>query len=172
MINENEMTQAVVADADRYEELVTRYHVGLIIHCDNLVKDRDAAEDIAQEAFIKAYLDLDKFDPQKAQFSTWLYRIATNLAIDYLRKQKRRVSVEDIEAIAEATLPAHIEEEQKQEIRKAVLNLVPPEYRKVIEAYYWDGKTYQQIADEMHAELNTVRTWIRRAKLQLKEKLS
>ena len=171
-MKENEVIRAVVAGADRYEELVTRYHVGLIIHCDNLIKDRDAAEDIAQEAFIKAYLDLNKYDPDKAQFSTWLYRIATNLAIDYLRKQKRRVTVEDIEAIAEATMPAYIEEEQKQEIRKAVLNLVPPKYRQVIEAYYWDGKSYQQIADEMQAELNTVRTWIRRAKLQLKDQLS
>jgi len=171
MMDESKLIEEVIAGADRFEELVRRYHVGLIIHCEGLVGDRDAAEDIAQEAFVKAYFDLEKFDPNKARFSTWLYRIATNKAIDYLRQQKRRVSVEDIESIAEATMPAYIEEEQKQEIRQAVLKLVPPKYRQVIEAYYWDGKSYEQIAHDMDIQLNTVRTWLRRAKLQLKEEL-
>jgi RNA polymerase sigma-70 factor (ECF subfamily) len=49
---------------------------------------------------------------------------------------------------------------------------VPPEYRQVVEAYYWHGKSYQQIADELHTPIGTIRTWLRRAKLQLKEKLS
>ena len=170
-MNEIEVINDVIAGVDRYEELVRRYHVGLIIHCEGLVNDRDAAEDVAQEAFIKAYMDLKRFDPNKARFSTWLYRIATNLAIDHLRRQKHRVTVEEIEMIAETTMPAFLEEEQKREVRQAVLGLVPPEYRKVIEAYYWDGKSYQQIADDMHLQLNTVRTWLRRAKLQLREKL-
>ncbi len=171
-MNETEVIQDVVAGLDRYEELVNRYHVGLIIHCEGLVGDRDIAEDIAQEAFIKAFIELKKFNPGKARFSTWLYRIATNLALDHLRKSKRHLSVEDIETIAEVTMPAFLEEERKQEVRKAVLTLVPPEYRQVIEAYYWNGKSYNQIADDMHLELNTVRTWLRRAKLQLREKLS
>lgn len=172
MMHEEKIITDVINGVDRYEELVQRYHVGLIIHCEQMVHDRDVAEDIAQETFIKAYLELKKFNPKKGRFSTWLYRIATNLAIDYLRKNKRRIVVEDIEAIAEVTMPTFLEEEAKQEIRKAVLSLVPPEYRQIIEAYYWDGKSYQQIADDMHMELNTVRTWLRRAKIQLREKLS
>ncbi len=171
-MHEEKIITDVINGVDRYEELVQRYHVGLIIHCEQMVHDRDVAEDIAQETFIKAYLELKKFNPKKGRFSTWLYRIATNLAIDYLRKNKRRIVVEDIEAIAEVTMPTFLEEEAKQEIRKAVLSLVPPEYRQIIEAYYWDGKSYQQIADDMHMELNTVRTWLRRAKIQLREKLS
>ncbi len=171
-MKETQIVHDVLAGVDRYGELVQRYHVGLIIHCEGLVGDRDDAEDVAQEAFVKAYLDLKHFDSARARFSTWLYRIATNAAIDYLRKEKRRVVVEDIEAIAAFTMPAHIEEEQKQEVRKAVLNLVPPEYRQVIEAYYWDGKSYEQIADELQVPLGTVRTWLRRAKLQMREKLA
>ncbi len=78
----------------------------------------------------------------------------------------------DIDTIAEATMPLFLEEEERREIRVAVMALIPPEYRQVIEAYYWEGKSYQQIADERQVPINTIRTWIRRAKLQLKEKIS
>lgn len=172
MMEEAEIIAAINNGVDRYEELVQRYHVGLIIHCEQLVGDRDEAEDIAQEAFVKAYLQLKKFDPNRARFSTWLYKIATNIAIDYLRRHRRRVVVDDIETIAEATMPAYLEEDEKRTVRKAVRELTPPEYRRAIEAYYWEGKSYQEIADELGAPLNTLRTWMRRAKLELREVLS
>jgi len=171
-MNETEVIKDILAGADRYEELVKRYHVGLIIHCDAYVHDRAAAEDIAQEAFIAAYRNLQTFDTERSRFSTWLYRIARNLAIDYLRRENRYIQVDDIESVAAATLPAFLEEEQKQEVRVAVQNLMPPEYSQVVRAYYWEGKSYQQIASDMQVPLNTVRTWLRRAKLQLQGQLS
>jgi len=172
MQNEEIIIQAVLDGADRYEELVRRYHVGLIIHCEHIIGNRDDAEDIAQEAFIKAYLELNTFNVKKAHFSTWLYKIATNLAIDFLRKNKRRVNVDDIETIAEATMPAYLEEDEKWAVVQAVTRLHPPEFRHVIESYYWEGKSYQDIADEANIPINTVRSRLRRAKLQLKEMLS
>jgi RNA polymerase sigma-70 factor, ECF subfamily len=172
MMEEAELISAINNGIDRYGELVERYHVGLIIHCEQLVGDRDEAEDIAQEAFVKAYLQLKKFDPHRARFSTWLYKIATNLALDYLRRNKRHVAVDDVELLAETSMPTHLEDEEKDEVQKAVRGLDPPEYRQVIEAYYWNGKSYQEIADELHIPLNTLRTWVRRAKLQLREDLS
>lgn len=172
MKEETKLISAVVNGADRYEELVRRYHVGLIIHCDRIVKDRDQAEDMAQEAFIKAYLNLKNFDSSKSRFSTWLYRIATNLCIDYLRKENKKVNVEDIEELAEASMPTHESDEQKAEIRSSVESLMPPEYRQVIEAYYWNGKSYQEIAEELDKPINTIRTWISRAKNELRKELS
>jgi RNA polymerase sigma-70 factor (ECF subfamily) len=169
---EKDIVAAVINGNDRYEELVSRYHIGLIIHCEHLVGDRDDAEDIAQEAFVKAYMQLQRFDPDKARFSTWLYKIATNLAIDFLRKKKRHVVVQDVEAMAEATMPAYIQEERQAEVIGAVRALQPPEYKRVIEAYFWQGKSYQQISELEDIPLNTVRSRLRRAKLQLKEKLS
>lgn len=172
MKNESEIIQAVIDGYDCYAELVERYHVGLIIHCERIVRDRDDAEDIAQEAFVKAYVEIRRYDSSKSRFSTWLYRIATNLALDYLRKQKRKMTVEDVEALAEATMPTYLEDEEREALRKAVESLVPPEYRRVIEAYYWDGKSYQEIAELEGVPLNTARTWLRRAKLRLKEELA
>lgn len=172
MNNETLLINATLAGKEGYEQLVERYHVGLIIHCERLVNNRQDAEDIAQESFVKAYLKLKDFDETQGRFSTWLYRIATNNTIDFLRKQKRKVDVDDIEAIAEVTMPTHIEDEEKAQLQKAVLSLMPPEYRLAVDAYYWKGRSYQEIAYDLGVPINTVRTWLRRAKAQLREELS
>src|SRR6187431_1841135 len=98
MNNEQRIIREIRAgNTERYAYLVDCYHVGLIIHCERLVGDRMEAEDIAQKSFIKAYQKLAVFDSEKGRFSTWLYKIATNEALDYLRKTKRVVVTEDIE---------------------------------------------------------------------------
>lgn len=170
--DEHNIIKAVLRGDDSYRELVERYHPGLIIHCEQILKDRDEAEDIAQDAFIKAYLQLANYDPSVGRFSTWLYRIATNLALNKLKQNNRKVNADDIESLAEPTMPTHIEDERKQEIMNAVIKLVPPEYRRAIEAYYWQGLSYKDIASELGIPLNTLRTWMRRAKQQLKEGLA
>lgn len=173
MQHETTIIQAVCdGDSDEYRLLVERYQTGLIIHCENIVKNRAEAEDIAQEAFITAYQTLAQFDPAKARFSTWLYRIATNKAIDLLRRNKRQVSVDDIEALADTTTPADIPADEIAALRQAVETLEPPEYAQVIKAYFWQGKSYKTIADVLDITTNTVGTWIRRAKLQLKEAIA
>lgn len=172
-MDENTIIKSVISgDIDQFGHLVTRYHVGLIIHCERLTRDRQAAEDIAQEAFIKAFGRLDQFDSSKSKFSTWLYRIATNRAIDYLRAQKRVLPSEDIDTLADTATPDYAAQEEHRLVRDAVAALQPPRHRQVVEAYYWQGKSYQQIADEMSVPINTVRTWLRRAKAQLRSDLS
>lgn len=172
-MNEQTIIRTVVeGDTEAYAQLVTRYHVGLIIHCERLLGDRDAAEDIAQEAFIKAFNKLRDFDPAKSRFSTWLYKIATNRAIDYLRATKRAIPAEDIELLADESAPDYEAEETKREVRDAVAKLQPPAHRQVIEAYYWRGESYQQIAEAQKIPINTVRTRLRRAKQQLRSDLS
>lgn len=165
------ITQILSGDVERYRELVDRYQTGLIIHCENILKDRHEGEDIAQEAFIKAYKSLSNFEVEKAHFSTWLYRIATNLCIDTLRRNKRKVHVKDIEFHLEAMLPKHIEQEEIEHIRKLVNELEPPKYAEIIKAYFWEGKSYQELAAIYHTSTGTIGTWMSRAKLQLKEKL-
>lgn len=174
MINEQDIIKNVCAgDLNQYGQLVERYRIGLIIHCDRLVGDRDEAEDIAQKAFIKAYEKLHDFDSDKARYSTWLYRIATNMALDVLKVQKRAVpsDMEDVEGPG-ALDAALMHDETIREVRSAVLELMPPEQRRTIEAFYWEGMSYQAIANEMGVPINTVKSWMRRAKQQLRSKLS
>lgn len=172
-MDEQTIIQSVLqGDINQYEQLVSRYHIGLIIHCERMTGDRDTAEDIAQEAFIKAYERLREFDGTKSRFSTWLYKIATNKALDYLRANKRRMPSEDIDDLADEAAPDYAAEEERRHVRDAVAKLQPPTHRQVVEAYYWHGKSYQQIADELNTPINTVRTWLRRAKQQLRSDLS
>ena len=174
MMNEEQVyiEQVLAGDTSAYRHLVERYQTGLIIHCENIVKDRNDAEDIAQEAFIKAYRELARFNSNKARFSTWLYKIASNLCINWVQKNKRQVEVEDIEVYMEASAPRHIEEEESAQLRDAINALEPPKYGEVIKAYFWEGKSYQAIAEEYQTTTGTIGTWLTRAKAQLKEKLS
>ena len=174
MMNEPEIIRQVCAgDINQYGQLVERYQVGLIIHCDRLLGDRDEAEDVAQKAFIKAYEKLDSFESDKARYSTWLYRIATNMCLDVLKASKRTLpGGAEAMAGAEALDAALMHDESIREVRAAVLKLMPPEHRRAIEAYYWEGMSYQQIADELNAPINTVKSWMRRAKQQLRSELS
>jgi len=163
------ISKILKGDTDAYRDLVERYQTGLIIHCENILKDRQDGEDIAQEAFLKAYKNLAKFSQEKAHFSTWLYRIATNLCIDLLRKNKRQVKVKDVESLLEAVSPEHIKQDEIQQLRQLVDTLEPPKYAEVIKAYFWEGKSYQEIATIYNTSTNTIGTWMSRAKQQLKE---
>ena len=173
MMDEKQHIAKILAgDSSAYRFLVERYQTGLIIYCERLVNDRYTAEDIAQEAFIKAYEKLSEFNPDKARFSTWLYRIASHKAIDHLRKNKRKVDVPHIEELADVATHSDLHHDEILAIRMAVDELEPPIISEVIKAYYWQGKSYQAIADEFNLPINTVGTWMRRGKAQLKEVLA
>jgi RNA polymerase sigma-70 factor, ECF subfamily len=172
MMDEKECIAHIVqGNTEKFRELVDRYQAGLVIHCENILKNRQEGEDVAQEAFIKAYQNLKVYSAGKANFSTWLYRIATNLCIDKLRKSRHQVYVKDIESHLGAVLPGHIEQEEIEHIRKLITELEPPKYAEIIKAYFWEGKSYQELADTYETTTGTIGTWMSRAKLQLKEKL-
>ena len=172
MMNETEcITEILSGNTEKYRDLVERYQTGLIIHCENILKNRQEGEDIAQDAFVKAYKELANFSADKAKFSTWLYRIATNLCIDSLRKDKRKVHLKNIENHLEAILPKYIQDDEIAHLQKLIEELEPPKYAEIIKAYFWEGKSYQELAEKYGTSTGTIGTWMSRAKLQLKEKL-
>ena len=173
MMNEIKVIDSIRSgESEKYRVLVERYQVGLIIHCENILTSRQDAEDVAQDAFVKAFRQLESFDTQKARYSTWLYRIATNLCIDHIRKNKRQVDVADIESIAGTTMPTHIEDEEKRHIQDAIATLEPPKYQDIIKSFFWQGASYQELAERYNTTSGTIGTWMKRAKVQLREKLS
>ena len=170
-MSEEQIIQLVQnGEKDAYRRIVERYQAGVIIYCENIVHDRDSAEDIAQMAFIKAYKKIGAYRSTSAAFSTWLYAIARNQALDYMRKNKIFYPIDDAENIKAPTEMLSLPE--KREIREKFAALKPPEYARVIEAYYWQGLRYEQIAEELGVPATTVGTWLSRAKNSLRKELA
>ena len=153
-------------DSDAFATLVDRYHVGIILYCEQFTGDRASAEDLAQDVFLAAYQKLKKYRAERGAFSTWLYQLARSRCLDEVRRRKPHIDIDTLPDLSAMTEP--LTEAEKSEVRSAVEALEPPIYRQVIQAYYWEGRSYDDIASQFDLPLNTVRTNLRRAKLQLK----
>lgn len=174
----NIQEQAVITavqdgDHEQYRYLVERYHRGLIQHLYNFMHDEDEAEDVAQEAFIRAYDKLSQYDKTYA-FSTWLYKIADSIAYRHLKQLKRTVDVDELSEILADDKPALHELTDSMMARQKVIAAVSKlstEYQQVVTLYYWDGFSYEDIAAITERPIGTVRTWLFRAKEQLRKEL-
>ncbi len=157
-------------DDDAYAELIDRYKQGLYRHCFKIVRDETIAEDITQEAFIEAFVHLEKFD-SNYRFSTWLYKIATNLALMHIRKRRDiRMDEGELDRVL-SNLPETEQFALYRELHEAVDNLHQP-YRTVVSMHYWHGKSYSEIASSLGTSVGSIKGWMHRAKQQLKEVLS
>ncbi|HSW77385.1 MAG TPA: RNA polymerase sigma factor [Candidatus Chromulinivoraceae bacterium] len=158
---------------EQYRYLVERYHRGLIQHLYNFMHDVDDAEDVAQEAFIRAYDKLSQYDSTYA-FSTWLYKIADSIAYRHLKQIKRTVDVDEFAEVLADDKPMLNEITDSALARQRVADAVAKlstEYRQVVTLYYWDGFSYEDIATITEHPIGTVRTWLYRAKEQLRKEL-
>lgn len=154
---------------DRYESAIIRYAI-------RLVSDHDIAEDIAQEAFIKAYRDIQSFDT-KRKFSSWLYRIAHNEAIDYIRKNKRLVGLDEASEVASETdlhktAQRNLDRTDIQKRLEKVINTISFKYREPVILRFYEEKEYEEISEILRIPIGTVGTYISRAKKELRERLS
>jgi RNA polymerase sigma-70 factor (ECF subfamily) len=164
------IARSVAHDADAYGQLVDRYKRAIYRHCFALLRDEDAAEDVAQDTFIAAYYKLTSFD-QSRKFSTWLFKISTNKCLDTLKARKRFVDNEKavFEAVAPKSYDAH-RAAQDDEVAQAVARLKPT-YRVVVTLYYFEGKSYDEIAELMGKPLGSIKAWMNRAKKSLRKEL-
>lgn len=142
----------------------------------------DDAEDLAQEAFLNAWRGLDKFRGQSS-FSTWLYRLTSNVCVDFLRKKKRRGELSmTLEEDGEEERQADItderwspqEEVERQETREAVrqgLAALSPDHREVLLLRELEGLSYREIGQRLGLEEGTVKSRIARGRLALRDYL-
>jgi RNA polymerase sigma-70 factor (ECF subfamily) len=156
-----------------YEELVKRYENQLLRYAQYLIKDRDKAADVVQIAFIKAYKNLNSFDAKK-KFSSWLYRIVHNEAVNIIRKESKQFSLDAL-SFADKFLARFDNPEesmQDKEIKKLLktsLDELPIAYRAPLVLYYLEDKSYDEIGEVLQMPIGTVGTRINRGKKQLKE---
>ena len=169
---------ALTGDESAYQSLLEKYRPALERHVSRMVRDKNEVDDLVQECFIKAFTALNSYSSDYA-FSTWLYKIATNHTIDYLRKKKlptmsidRPISAKDGEVAFE--LPdttyrpdRHIVEDQRRELLLEAIDALPPKYHRVIVMRHQQEKSYEEIARELDLPLGTVKAHIFRARALL-----
>ena len=163
---------------DYYLCLMKRYEAKLlnyILKISNI--NKEDAEDILQEVFIKAYQNLNDFD-LNFKFSNWIYSIAHNATISAFRKKKVRpqtVSWEDkdLNNILESTLDVENTSLQKLTYKQIlkIINRLPLKYKDVLILKFMEGKDYREISDILHKPMGTIATLINRAKKSLKQEL-
>jgi RNA polymerase sigma-70 factor, ECF subfamily len=145
----------------------------------SLTRNREAADDLSQEVFIKAYLALPKFRLQ-SEFGTWLYRIAVNQVKDYLRNMGRRKEV-SLEAVSEqkGTLAADEEgrerealEERRRRLVHQVLRTLPPKHQVILSLRDIQGYSYEEMAKILKISAGTVDSRLHRARILLRKKLA
>jgi len=167
---------------DAYRDLVERYQRPVFALVIRIVRDRALAEDVAQEAFIKAFQALGTFEIER-KFSSWLFKIAHNSAIDALRR--KRVMTVPIESPQEEgrdlldSLPGPESDSPEavlagRDVARALvqaLGELRPEYRSAIELRFIQGLAYEEISEIMQIPLGTVKTHLHRARKALAEAL-
>ncbi|MGH2522215.1 MAG: sigma-70 family RNA polymerase sigma factor [Anaerolineales bacterium] len=164
-------------DADAFGELVRRYQTSVFNVCYRLLGERREAEDLAQEAFIRAYERLATYDPDRP-FGPWMRRVAANLCLNRLegtRSQLASVSLDeerDDPPAARETEPEPRREqaEQAQALRAAILSL-PSHYRVVIELRHFQELSYDEIAQTLRLPVSDVKSHLFRARKALAQKL-
>ena len=173
MPNERQIIKEILGgDKESYRLLVERYQDGLVRYCYSIVQDEAGAVDASQQAFINAYQNLNKYKPKYA-FSTWLYRIARNESLrEYKRLRKNSPIENSLADRDEMNLTKEIEKIQDAEHLKSAMSKLRHDWRSTLHFYYWEGKTYEEIAQLMDKPVNTIRVWLNRAKKQLEEELS
>ena len=150
------ITQAQQGNRRAFGELVRRYRKGVVNVVYRMCGDANLAEDAAQEAFIRAWQHLPNYRP-RSPFRNWVYRIATNVALDALRRERETV---DIDALSLATLDAGPEatvegKERDERVRQAVL-VLPPASRAVLVLREYEGLSYREIAGTLGIPIGTV----------------
>ncbi len=163
-------------DQKAYAELMKKYKKSVYHTLLKMVRNVDDAEDLTIEAFAKAFRNLDKFDP-KFTFSTWLFRVATNNCIDFIRKKRLNTMsisstyVDDNGSdvgldLKDINLDPQEEaiKEQKIVIIQAIVTKLPPRYQTLVELRYFRELSYEEIAKELGAPLGTVKAQLHRAR--------
>jgi RNA polymerase sigma factor (sigma-70 family) len=168
---------AVGGDDKAYAKLLQRYRKPVYHVILKMVRNVDDAEDLMMESFSKAFRSLHRFK-KDFTFSTWLFRIATNNTIDFIRRKKiNTLSIEntytdddggsvsiDIEDKGKLNPQDEFIGSQKEQIMQEVVNMLPPKYQKLVRLRYFNELSYEEIAAEIEAPLGTVKAQLHRAR--------
>ncbi len=163
-------------DQKAFAELMSRYKDSIYFMLLKMVNNRDDADDLTIEAFGKAFKNIRQYTPDFA-FSTWLFKIATNNCIDFIRKKKKQIQSIDkgietgdgdeimLEVRSDRPDPEeHMMKKQKVIMLRDVVEKLKPRYRQLVEMRYYQELSYEEIAVKMELPLGTVKAQLFRAR--------
>jgi len=165
---------AAAGDEKAYAELLDRYKDAIYYMLLKMVNNRSDAEDLTIEAFGKAFKSIAQYTPNYA-FSTWLFKIATNNCIDFIRKKKGNVvsldqTNEDQESMETPLQSDSLDPEedmiknQRIALMRSVVEKLKPRYRNLVELRYFKEYSYEEIANELNLPIGTVKAQLFRAR--------
>lgn len=178
-LSDNEIVKLIAGRNKKiYHELVERYQTKLFSYLYRLIGNKEEAEDLLQNVFVKVYNNIKSYDTKK-KFSSWIYRIAHNEAVNFLKKRSRRklISIEDVQGskdkleIADTRknpIDSWISKELRKEMQEA-LEKLPEKYKQVLMLRYYYDKSYEEMSQELKKPVNTIGTLLNRAKKKLME---
>lgn len=169
--------KASKGDKESFEKIINIYKNYVFAIILNFIKDSEEAQNIAQEVFLQIYISLPKF--QEDNFKAWISRITTNKAIDLLRKKRSRVKESQIDELENTSMKTSsydsygpesllIDKENREEIRMEIDSL-PEIYRDTVIRFYFEEKSYEEIALEDKVAIKTVESRLYRGRLLLKK---
>ena len=182
--DESIVARVLSGDDDLFGLLVRRYQTRVHAHVAKMIGHREDALDLTQEIFLKVYQALARFNPEY-KFSTWLFRIAGNAAIDHLRKKRPKtvpLEIPDPESQGRVSSPEYSSSdpdpykmlrnlERGSAIAEAIADL-PLEFRELIALRHFAGLSYEEIAEVKEMPLGTVKNKLFRARAVLKDRLA
>ena len=168
-------------DQQAYATLMKRYKKAVYFMILKMIRDTDDAEDLTMEAFAKAFRNLHKFKKDYT-FSTWLFRIATNNTIDFIRKKKLKTMSLNTTLSDDGgnSVTIDVEDDDKNpqdefiksqriEMVRIFVDKLPAKYRKLVQLRYFDELSYEEIAQELDKPLGTVKAQLHRSRELLYE---
>ncbi len=170
--------RTIEGDEEAFSEIIDIYKNYVFAIILNFVKDYNEAENVAQDVFYQIYVSLDQFD--NVNFKGWISRITSNKSIDWIRKKKAKFKEETLEnsediidivgtSVNDNPEMLLVEKENKEALNRA-LHSIPNIYRKVLENFYYQGMSYEEIALEEEVSIKTIASRLYRAKNILREK--
>lgn len=153
-------------DYEAFEVLVRRYENFIYTLISGIVRSSEAAKDLTQEVFLRAYKSIRRFE-QRSSIKTWLYRIAYNTSMAYLSREKKSAERES-ESNTEQVDDSYKNNNIRIYLEK-IIGMLKPDYRAVIMLYYYDDLKYEEIADALNCPVGTVKIRLYRAKYELKQ---
>ena len=175
--------RAKTGDRGAFEDLVQMYNDKIYRLCYRMLGNRQEAEDVVQETFLRVFRNLDRYD-ETMKFSTWIYRIATNLCIDLLRKRKNEFSLDETSSAENETNNFHgiladdepspenmaLLSETQSNVRNAIESL-PKKYKTVVILKYLHDMSLQEISEVLDLPVSTVKTRVHRGREYLRKKI-